>query len=114
VNAHQKKDIWKAITKKVRTLGVYRRSIHCWTRWEDLQHWTKKLVEVQLSLPPLIARILLVAYPQLDGQLKAQQHLQGASSRECEGDIGQEGREAAGLCVLGGEASDTDGHSGIE
>ncbi|KAJ1114909.1 hypothetical protein NDU88_003139 [Pleurodeles waltl] len=30
VSAHQKKDIWRAFAKDVRTLGVYhRRSTHC-------------------------------------------------------------------------------------
>ncbi|KAJ1100222.1 hypothetical protein NDU88_005309 [Pleurodeles waltl] len=39
VSAHQKKDIWRAIAKDVRTLGVYhRRSTHCRKRWEDIRH----------------------------------------------------------------------------
>ncbi|KAJ1171334.1 hypothetical protein NDU88_003197 [Pleurodeles waltl] len=37
VSAHQKKDIWRAIDKDVRTLGVHqRRGTHCRKRWEDI------------------------------------------------------------------------------
>ncbi|KAJ1117281.1 hypothetical protein NDU88_005481 [Pleurodeles waltl] len=37
VSAHQKKGMWQAIAKEVRTLGVYNwRSTHCRKRWEDL------------------------------------------------------------------------------
>ncbi|KAJ1088523.1 hypothetical protein NDU88_001680 [Pleurodeles waltl] len=51
VSAHQKKDIWRAIAKDVRTLGVYhRRSTHCRKRWEDIRRWSKKTVEAQLGM----------------------------------------------------------------
>ncbi|KAJ1144220.1 hypothetical protein NDU88_010521 [Pleurodeles waltl] len=89
-SAHQKKDIWRAITKEVRTLGVYhRRSTHCRKRWEDIRRWSKKTAEAQLgmasqrgrgarrTMTPLMFRILAVAYPELDGRLKASQQPQG-------------------------------------
>ncbi|KAJ1079761.1 hypothetical protein NDU88_000015 [Pleurodeles waltl] len=51
VSAHQKKDIWRAIAKDVRTLGVHhRRSTHCRKRWEDIRRWCKKLSEAQLGM----------------------------------------------------------------
>ncbi|KAJ1180959.1 hypothetical protein NDU88_006170 [Pleurodeles waltl] len=51
VSAHQKKGIWRAIAKEVRTLGVYhRRSTHCRKRWEELHRWSKKTAEAQLGL----------------------------------------------------------------
>ncbi|KAJ1116011.1 hypothetical protein NDU88_004230 [Pleurodeles waltl] len=90
VSAHQKKGIWRAITKDVRTLGVYhRRSTHCRKRWEDLCRWSKKMAEAQLgmasqrgmgachTMTPLMFRILAVAYPELDGRLRASQQPQG-------------------------------------
>ncbi|KAJ1206709.1 hypothetical protein NDU88_002110 [Pleurodeles waltl] len=53
VSAHQKKAIWPAIAKDVRTLGVHhRRSTHCRKRWEDLGRWSKKTAEAQLGWPP--------------------------------------------------------------
>ncbi|KAJ1129408.1 hypothetical protein NDU88_007778 [Pleurodeles waltl] len=67
----------------------HRRSTHCRKRWEDLRRWSKKTVEAQLgmasqresgarrSMPPLMFRILAVAYPELDGPLKASQQPQG-------------------------------------
>ncbi|KAJ1155191.1 hypothetical protein NDU88_007926 [Pleurodeles waltl] len=52
VSANQKKGIWCAITKEVRTLGVYhRRSTHCRKIREDLRRWTKKTAEAQLGWP---------------------------------------------------------------
>ncbi|KAJ1193647.1 hypothetical protein NDU88_002945 [Pleurodeles waltl] len=49
VSAHLKKEIWRAIAKEVRTMGVYhRRSTHCRKRWEDLRRWSKKMAEAQL------------------------------------------------------------------
>ncbi|KAJ1148689.1 hypothetical protein NDU88_001517 [Pleurodeles waltl] len=46
VSAHQKKDIWRAIAKDVRTLGVYhRQSTHCRKRREDIRCWSKKTAE---------------------------------------------------------------------
>ncbi|KAJ1202522.1 hypothetical protein NDU88_006321 [Pleurodeles waltl] len=90
VSAHQKKDIWRAIAKEVRTLGVYhRRSTHCQKRWEDIRRWSKKTAEAQLemdsqrgrgarrTMTPLVFRILAVAYPELDGRLRASQQPQG-------------------------------------
>ncbi|KAJ1169983.1 hypothetical protein NDU88_001864 [Pleurodeles waltl] len=51
VSAHQKKLIWRAIAKDVRTLGVYHRwSIHCRKRWEDIRRWSKKMAEAQLGM----------------------------------------------------------------
>ncbi|KAJ1211572.1 hypothetical protein NDU88_006930 [Pleurodeles waltl] len=53
VSAHQKKGIWHAIAKEVRTLGVFdRRSTHCRKRWEDLRRCAKKTAEAQLGLAP--------------------------------------------------------------
>ncbi|KAJ1214997.1 hypothetical protein NDU88_002607 [Pleurodeles waltl] len=70
----RKKDIWRAIAKDVRTLGVYGRwSTHCRKRWEDLRHWARKTVEARLgmasqrgrgahrTLTPLMALILAVS-----------------------------------------------------
>ncbi|KAJ1139835.1 hypothetical protein NDU88_006199 [Pleurodeles waltl] len=46
VSAHQKKGLWRAIAKDVRTLGVYgRRSTHCRKQWEDLRCWARKTAE---------------------------------------------------------------------
>ncbi|KAJ1114669.1 hypothetical protein NDU88_002904 [Pleurodeles waltl] len=80
VSTHQKKDIWRAIAKDVRTLGVYhRRSTHCRKRWEDIRRWSKKTAEAQLgmasqrgrgarrTMTPLMFRILAVVYPELVG-----------------------------------------------
>ncbi|KAJ1146934.1 hypothetical protein NDU88_013186 [Pleurodeles waltl] len=51
VSAHQKKDIWRAIAKDVRALGVYhRRSTHCRKRLEDIRRWSKKMAEAQLGM----------------------------------------------------------------
>ncbi|KAJ1115694.1 hypothetical protein NDU88_003916 [Pleurodeles waltl] len=90
VSAHQKKDIWHAIAKDVRTLGVYhRRSTHCRKRWEDIRRWSKKTAEAQLgmaskrgrgarrTMTPQMCRILVGAYPELDGRLRASQQTQG-------------------------------------
>ncbi|KAJ1191329.1 hypothetical protein NDU88_000645 [Pleurodeles waltl] len=90
VSAHQKKDIWCAIAKDIRTLGVYhRRSTHCRKRWEDIRRWSKKTAQAQLgmasqrgrgahrTMTPLMFRILVVAYPELDGRLGASQQPQG-------------------------------------
>ncbi|KAJ1101400.1 hypothetical protein NDU88_006468 [Pleurodeles waltl] len=84
VSAHQKKGIWCAIAKEVRTLGVFdRRSTHCHKRWEDLRRWPKEMTEAQLGLASQRGRgarrtmtslmfcILAVAYLELDGRLKA-------------------------------------------
>ncbi|KAJ1097296.1 hypothetical protein NDU88_002421 [Pleurodeles waltl] len=90
VGAHQKKGIWHAIAKEVRTLGVFdMRSTHCCKRWEDLRRWARKTAEAQVgmasqrgraarcTLTPLMFRILAVAYPELDGCLRASQQPQG-------------------------------------
>ncbi|KAJ1169794.1 hypothetical protein NDU88_001684 [Pleurodeles waltl] len=90
VCAHQKKYIWRAIAKDVQTLGVYHiRSTNCRKRWEDIRRWSKKTAEAQLgmasqrgrgarrTMTPLIFRILAVAYPELDGRLRASQQTQG-------------------------------------
>ncbi|KAJ1158295.1 hypothetical protein NDU88_010987 [Pleurodeles waltl] len=74
VSAHQKKGIWRAIAKEVRTLGVYgRRSTHCRKWMEELRRWARKTTEAQLgmasqrgkgarrTLTPLMARILAVS-----------------------------------------------------
>ncbi|KAJ1180999.1 hypothetical protein NDU88_006210 [Pleurodeles waltl] len=58
VSAHQKKGIWRAIAKDVRTLVVYyRRSTHCRKRWEDLHRWSKKTAEAQLGWPPNVGGV---------------------------------------------------------
>ncbi|KAJ1198710.1 hypothetical protein NDU88_002549 [Pleurodeles waltl] len=89
VSAHQKKGIWRAIAKEVWTLGVFDRwSTHCRKRWEDLHCWVRKMAKAQLGLasqrgrgacciltPPMF-HILAVAYPELDGRLRASQQPQ--------------------------------------
>ncbi|KAJ1119987.1 hypothetical protein NDU88_008170 [Pleurodeles waltl] len=51
VSAHQKKGLWRAIAKEVRTLVVYsRQSTHCRKRWEDLRHWAPKTAEAPLGM----------------------------------------------------------------
>ncbi|KAJ1217625.1 hypothetical protein NDU88_005218 [Pleurodeles waltl] len=85
-----KKGIWRAIAKDVRTLGVYCRwSTHCHKRLEDLRCWARKTAEAQLgmasqrgrgtrrTLTTLMARMLAVAYLELDGRLRASQQPQG-------------------------------------
>ncbi|KAJ1214386.1 hypothetical protein NDU88_002005 [Pleurodeles waltl] len=50
-SAHQKKGIWHAIAKEVRTLRVYgRRSTHCRKQWEELRCWAWKTAEAQLGM----------------------------------------------------------------
>ncbi|KAJ1147268.1 hypothetical protein NDU88_000149 [Pleurodeles waltl] len=93
VIAHQKRDIWRAIAKEVRTLGAHqRRGTHCRKRWEDIRRCSKKTAEAQLgmasqrgrgahrTMTPLMIRILAVAYPELDGRLSASQQTQGESA----------------------------------
>ncbi|KAJ1136362.1 hypothetical protein NDU88_002779 [Pleurodeles waltl] len=85
VSAHQK----KGRAKDMRTLRVYSwRSTHCRKQWEDLRCWARNTAEAQLrtasqqgrgarqTLTPLMARILVVAYPELDGNLRASQQPQ--------------------------------------
>ncbi|KAJ1118366.1 hypothetical protein NDU88_006557 [Pleurodeles waltl] len=51
VSAHQKINIWRAIAKDVRTLGVHhRRGTHCRKRWEDIHRWSRKTAEAQLGM----------------------------------------------------------------
>ncbi|KAJ1189460.1 hypothetical protein NDU88_006205 [Pleurodeles waltl] len=51
VSAHQKKDIWRAIAKEVRTQGAHqRRGTHCRKRWEDIRRCSKKTAEAQLGM----------------------------------------------------------------
>ncbi|KAJ1129374.1 hypothetical protein NDU88_007745 [Pleurodeles waltl] len=90
VSAHQKKDIWRAIAKDVGTLGVHQRQrTHCRKRCEDIRSWTKKTAEAQVgmasqrgrgahrTMTPLMFRILAVAYPELEGRMRASQQTQG-------------------------------------
>ncbi|KAJ1136416.1 hypothetical protein NDU88_002833 [Pleurodeles waltl] len=90
VSAHQKRDIWRAIAKEVRTLGAHqRRGTHCRKRWEDIRRCSKKTAGAQLgmasqrgrgarrTMTTLMFRILAVAYPELDGRLRTSQHTQG-------------------------------------
>ncbi|KAJ1205958.1 hypothetical protein NDU88_001377 [Pleurodeles waltl] len=50
VSAQQKRGLWHAIAKEVRTLGLYNRgSTHCRRRWEDLRRWVRKICEAQLG-----------------------------------------------------------------
>ncbi|KAJ1188470.1 hypothetical protein NDU88_005231 [Pleurodeles waltl] len=125
VSAHQKKDIWRAIANDVRTLGVYhRRSTHCRKRWEDIRRWSKKTAEAQLgmasqrgrgarrTMTPLMFRILAVAYPELDGHLRASQQTQGASSGGEAVAPEQEG--AASHMALEGDTTESEFTSGME
>ncbi|KAJ1209819.1 hypothetical protein NDU88_005191 [Pleurodeles waltl] len=51
ISAHQKKGIWRAIAKDVRTLGVYGGwSTHCRKGREDLRRWAWKTAEAQLGM----------------------------------------------------------------
>ncbi|KAJ1084622.1 hypothetical protein NDU88_004768 [Pleurodeles waltl] len=125
VSAHQKKDIWHAIAKDVRTLGVHqRRGTHCRKRWEDIRRWSKKTAEAQLgmasqrgrgarrTMTPLMFRILAVAYPELDGRLRASQQTQGASSGE--GTVAPEHEGAASHMAMEGHTTDSEYTSGTE
>ncbi|KAJ1125943.1 hypothetical protein NDU88_004356 [Pleurodeles waltl] len=125
VSAHQKKDIWRAIAKDVRTLGVHqRRSTHCRKRWEDIRHWSKKTAEAQLgmasqrgrgarrTMTPLMFRILAVAYPELDGRMRASQQTQGASSGG--GTVAPEHKGAASHMAMEGHTMDSEYTSGTE
>ncbi|KAJ1099090.1 hypothetical protein NDU88_004194 [Pleurodeles waltl] len=125
VSAHQKKDIWRAIAKEVRTLGVYhRRSTHCRKRWEDIRRWSKKTAEAQLgmasqcgrgarrTMAPLMFMILAVAYSELDGRLRASQQQQGASSDG--GAVAPEQEGAASHMALEGDTTESEFTSGME
>ncbi|KAJ1200692.1 hypothetical protein NDU88_004513 [Pleurodeles waltl] len=82
-------DAW-AMNVWIAVCVSHMRSIHCRKRLEDQRRWAKKTAEAQLGLAsqrgrgacrtitPLMFRILVVAYPELDGRLKASQQPQGA------------------------------------
>ncbi|KAJ1155743.1 hypothetical protein NDU88_008472 [Pleurodeles waltl] len=119
VSAHQKIDIWRAIAKDVRALGVHtRRGTHCRKRWEDICRGSRKTAEALLgmasqprrgasrTLTPLMSRILAVAYPDLDGRLRTSKQTQGASSGGGEVASAQEG--AASHMAPEGHATDSD------
>ncbi|KAJ1199439.1 hypothetical protein NDU88_003274 [Pleurodeles waltl] len=125
VSAHQKKDIWRAIAKDVRTLGVHqRRSTQCRKRWEDIRRWSKKTAEAQLgmasqrgrgarrTMTPLLFRILAVAYPELDGRMRASQQTQGASSDG--GTVAPEHEGSASHMAMEGHTTDSEYTSGTE
>ncbi|KAJ1179886.1 hypothetical protein NDU88_005117 [Pleurodeles waltl] len=125
VSAHQKVDIWRAIAKEVRALGVHvRRGTHCRKRWEDIRRGTRKTAESLLgmasqprrgasrTLTPLMSRILAVAYPDLDGRLRTSQQTQGASSGG--GDLASEHEGAASHKAPVGRGTDTEGTSDPE
>ncbi|KAJ1211799.1 hypothetical protein NDU88_007147, partial [Pleurodeles waltl] len=125
VRAQEKIGIWRAIAKEVRTLGVHhRRGTHCRKRWEDIRRGTKKTAESLLGmasqrrrgacnqLTPLMFRILAVAYPDLDGRVRAAQQTQGASSGGGDLASGQEG--AASHMAQEGHATQSDWTSETE
>ncbi|KAJ1081763.1 hypothetical protein NDU88_001938 [Pleurodeles waltl] len=125
VSAHQKVDIWRAIAKEVRALGVHiRRGTHCRKKWEDIRRGTRKTAESLLgmasqprrgasrTLTPLMSRILAVAYPDLDGRLRTSQQTQGASSGG--GDLASEQKGAASHKAPVGHGTDTEGTSDTE
>ncbi|KAJ1198135.1 hypothetical protein NDU88_001979 [Pleurodeles waltl] len=122
VSAHQKIDIWRAIAKDVRALGVHhRRGTHCRKRWEDIRRWSRKTVEAQLgmasqrgrgasrTLTPLMSRILAVAYPDLDGRVRTSQQTQGGG-----GEVASEHEGAASHMALEGHRTDSEYTSGTE
>ncbi|KAJ1190557.1 hypothetical protein NDU88_007295 [Pleurodeles waltl] len=125
VSAHQKRDIWRAIAKEVRTLGAHqRRGTHCWKRWEDFRCCNKKTAEAQMgmasqrgrgarrTMTPIMFRILAVAYPELDGRLRASQQTQGASSGG--GTVAPEHEGAASHMAMEGHTMDSECTSGTE
>ncbi|XP_069089484.1 myb-related transcription factor, partner of profilin-like [Pleurodeles waltl] len=119
VSALQKIDIWRAIAKDVRTLGVHQRlGTHCRKRWEDIRRWSRKTAEAQLgmasqrgrgarrTLTPLMSRILAVAYPDLDGRVRTSQQTQGASSGG--GEEASEHEGAASHMAMAGQATESE------
>ncbi|KAJ1112412.1 hypothetical protein NDU88_000676, partial [Pleurodeles waltl] len=119
VSAHQKIDIWRAIGKDVRTLGVHnRRGTHCCKRWEDIRRGSRKTAEALLGmasqrrrgasrlLTPLMSQILADAYPDLDGRVRTSQQAQGASSGG--GEVALEHEGAASHMAPEGHATDSD------
>ncbi|KAJ1219156.1 hypothetical protein NDU88_006727 [Pleurodeles waltl] len=116
VSAHQKIDIWRAIAKDVRTLGVHnRRGTHCRKRWEDIRRGSRKTAEALLGmasqrrrggsrqLTPLMSRILAVADPDLDGRVRTSQQTQGGG-----GEVASEHEGAASHMALEGHATDSE------
>ncbi|KAJ1170328.1 hypothetical protein NDU88_002206 [Pleurodeles waltl] len=125
VSAHQKRDIWHAIAKEVRTLGAHqKRGSHCRKRWEDICHCSKKTAEAQLgmasqrgrgarrNMTPLMFRILAVAYPELDGRLRTSQQTQGASTGG--GTVAPDHEGAASHMAMEGHTTDSEYTSGTE
>ncbi|KAJ1115389.1 hypothetical protein NDU88_003613 [Pleurodeles waltl] len=125
VSAHQKRDIWHGIAKEVRTLGAHqRRGTHCRKRWEDIRRCSKKTAEAQLgmasqrgrgacrTMTPMMFRILVVAYPELDGRLRTSQQTQGVSSGG--GTVAPEHEGAASHMAMEGHTTDSDFTSGTE
>ncbi|KAJ1204487.1 hypothetical protein NDU88_008264 [Pleurodeles waltl] len=119
VSAHQKIDIWRAIAKDVRALGVHnRRGTHCRKRWEDIRRGSRKTAEALLGmapqprrgatrqLTPLMSRILAVAYPDLDGRVRTSQQTQGASSGG--GEVASAHEGAASHMAPEGHATDSE------
>ncbi|KAJ1174073.1 hypothetical protein NDU88_005896, partial [Pleurodeles waltl] len=125
VSAHQKVDIWRASAKEVRALGVHnRRGTHCRKRWEDIRRGNRKTAESLLgmasqprrgasrTLTPLMSRILVVAYPDLDGRVRTSQQTQGASSGG--GELAPEHEGAATHQAPVGHGTDTEATSDTE
>ncbi|KAJ1083569.1 hypothetical protein NDU88_003727 [Pleurodeles waltl] len=125
VSTHQKRDIWRAIAKEVRTLGAHqRRGTHCRKRWEIIRRCSKKTAEAQLgmasqrgrgahrTMTPLMFRILAVAYRELDGCLRTSQQTQGASSGG--GTVAPEHEGAASHMAMEGHTTDSECTSGTE
>ncbi|KAJ1160291.1 hypothetical protein NDU88_000793 [Pleurodeles waltl] len=116
VSAHQKIDIWRAIAKDVRALGVHnRRGTNCRKRWEDIRRGSRKTAEALLGmasqrrrgasrqLTPLMSRILAVAYPDLDGRVRTSQQTQGGG-----GEVASAHEGAASHMGPEGPATDSD------
>ncbi|KAJ1089041.1 hypothetical protein NDU88_002194 [Pleurodeles waltl] len=119
VSAHQKIEIWRAIAKDVRALGVHnKRGTHCRKRWEDIRRETRKTAESLLGmasqrrrgasrqLTPLMSWILAVAYPDLDGRVRTSQQTQGASSGG--GEVASAHEGAASHMAPEGHATDSE------
>ncbi|KAJ1114963.1 hypothetical protein NDU88_003193 [Pleurodeles waltl] len=115
-------DIWRAIAKDVRALGVHnRRGTHCRKRWEDIRRGSRKTAEALLgmasqprrgasrTLTPLMSRILAVAYPDLDGRLRISQQAQGGG-----GEVASAQEGAASHMAPEGHATDSDKTSETE
>ncbi|XP_069098278.1 olfactory receptor 6M1-like [Pleurodeles waltl] len=91
VNAHQKKELWRAIANKVRTLEVQSlRIAHCQKRWEDLRHWARKIAEAQLGM------------------------FSESSAQGSKGDKAQLSGKASGHMTSGQDTTNTEGPSGYD